>query len=186
MLIFTKMKKNLLEKIEIPENVDVEISGSKVKVKSNGKEIERKFDVSKIEIKKQGNEIIIESKKATKREGKNLGTILAHINNMIKGVTEGFEYKLEVAFVHFPMTVEVAGNRLLIKNFLGEKKPRICEILKGTEVEVSGNFLTVKSHDKELAGQMSANIEKTTKVRGKDTRKFQDGVYITEKPGREI
>lgn len=184
--LFLLMKKEILQKIEIPENVEVEVSGNNVKVKSGEKENVKTFDIKNIELKKEGNEIVIVSDKATRREGKLIGTIRAHINNMIKGVLEGFEYKLEVAFVHFPMTVEISGNEIVIKNFLGEKKPRICKVIPNTEVSIDGNIITVKSHDKELAGQMAADIEKATRTRNKDTRKFQDGIYIVEKAGREI
>jgi len=95
---------------------------------------------------------------------------------------------MEIAYVHFPMTVELdeGKNQITIKNFLGEKKPRICKLIKGADVKIDGKVITVESHNKEIAGQTAANLEKATFVKGKDRRKFQDGIYIVEKPGRKI
>jgi len=180
------MKQNIQEKIEIPEEVELEINGGGIKVSSNGREIIKRINLKNIKIKKEGKTLILESENAGKRESKMLHTAKAHIKNMIKGVKENFVYNLEIAFVHFPMNVEIKGENLIIKNFLGEKKSRTCRILPGTEVKISGKLITVQSHNKEFAGQMAANIEKATKTRNKDKRKFQDGIYITEKPGRII
>jgi len=182
------MKLDVVEKIEIPEGVEVNISGDVVSVKSGDKENKKKLNISNILLSKKDNFIILESKKSTKKERKMIHTIKAHIINMISGVQEDFEYKLEAVFVHFPMTIELdkEKNEIKIKNFFGGKKPLSCKILKGTEVEINKNLISVKSHDKELAGQMAANLEKTTALKGKDKRKFQDGIYIVEKPGRVI
>ncbi len=85
------------------------------------------------------------------------------------------------------MLVEVNKNKniLLIKNFLGEKKPRVAKILPGVEVNIEKNIITISSPNKELAGQTSANFEKATHVRNRDRRKFQDGIFIIKKPMRE-
>lgn len=182
------MKMQIIEKIEIPEGIEANISRDTVSLKSGEKEIKKRFDMANVLMTKKANEIVIESKKATKREIKMIKTIKAHIDNMIKGLQEVFEYKLEAVFVHFPMTIEVDKEKkqVIIKNFFGGKKPLSCRILEGTEVEVNKNQIIIRSHNKEIAGQMAANLEKTTRLREKDRRKFQDGIYITEKAGRKI
>ncbi len=72
----------------------------------------------------------------------------------------------------------------MIKNFLGEKVDRILEVPDGVDVEIKKEIITVKSPNKELAGQASANFETATRIRGRDKRTFQDGIYIIEKGGK--
>ena len=180
------MKTELIKKIEIPEGIEVNIVGDKVSVKKGDKVNEREFDLNRIDIKKKGNEIIFEDKKASKKEKRQINTLVAHINNMIKGIQEKFEYKLKVCFSHFPMTVEVKGNEAIIKNFLGERSPRKVKIPAGAEVKVDKEIITVTAHDKEIAGQAAANFEMKTRITDKDRRIFQDGIFITNKCGEEM
>lgn len=186
MLIIIKMKKNILSEIAIPSEIQVSLNESVVIMKSNGKEIKRKFPESpKVEMKQEGNKIIIKSDKATKRELKLVNSIIAHIHNMISGLEEEFVYKLEVCNVHFPMVVKVDGDDIKIKNFLGEKIDRHAKILPNVKVKVSGNNIEVSSPDVEAAGQTAARIEIATKIRNRDRRVFQDGIFITSKPDRK-
>ena len=104
------MKKEFIQKIKIPEEVDVEIDGNILKVKGKEGEDSREFRTDKLIFEKKGDEIIIGHKKATKKEKKMINTTMAHINNMIKGVQKKFEYKLKLCFNHFPFTVEIKGN----------------------------------------------------------------------------
>jgi len=182
------MKQNIIEKIEIPEGLEVDINNNEVVAKAGDKENRRKFSYYGIELRKENNNIIIEAKQASKKEMKVANTIKAHINNMLLGVKEPFEYKLEITFVHFPMNVEYdkENNQIVIKNFLGEKKPRTAKVLPDVDVNINKNIITLTSFNKELAGQTAGNFEKATHIRNKDRRKFQDGIYLTEKPGRKI
>ncbi len=180
------MKKDIERIIEIPDTVQANIDGAKVVLKKDGKEVTRLFELPNVSIEKKGNQIILSAKKATKRELRVIGTAEAHIKNMIKGLGEDFVYHLEVCNVHFPMNVKVEGAKLVIKSFLGETVDRHANILKNVKVEVKGNQITVSSHEREAAGQTAANIEKATKLRGRDRRIFQDGIFMTEKCGRKI
>jgi large subunit ribosomal protein L6 len=103
---------------------------------------------------------------------------------MFRGVTEGWEYGMEVYYSHFPMQVAVEGDEVVIENFLGEKAPRRTTIRGDTEVSVDGEMLTISGPSIEDVGQTAADIEQLTRVPDKDTRVFQDGVYITEMPER--
>ena len=83
-------------------------------------------------------------------------------------------------------TVKIEGNKAIIKNFLGEKIQRESSIPEGAEMEIKKDIIIIKSLNKEIAGQTAANLEIATKVRGRDKRIFQDGIYIVEKCGRAI
>ena len=185
-LIFIKMNKNLERVIEIPEGVSVSVNDSEITVKGNENEVIRKFNMHKINGTVEGNTFKLVSNNATRREAKMMGTIWAHVTNMIKGVQEGFTYTLEVANVHFPMNVKADGDKVIIKSFLGETTERIAKICKGSKVDIKGSSITVTSHDIESAGQTAANLEKATRLIGRDRLIFQDGIYITEKPGGKI
>jgi len=180
------MKKELFQKIEIPENVEINIDGNSLDVKGKEGELKRKFDLHNLEIEKKDNQVIVGSKKATKREKKLLNTITAHIKNMIKGVQEKFEYKLKVCFHHFPITVEIKEGEAIIKNFLGESVPRKLKISKEIGIKLDKDIITINSIDKELAGQTAADFEKITRIKGVDKRIFQDGIFIINKAGKEI
>ena len=186
MLIFIKMNKNLSRVIEIPEGIEVVINSDEVIVKGNDNEIVKRFDKGKILLAVADNKVMVSAKGATRRESKMIGTIWACINNMIKGISENFVYTLEICNVHFPMNVKVEGNKVIIKSFIGETVKRVARILPRVNVDIKGNKITVSSCDIEAAGQTAANLEKATKLTGRDRRIFQDGIFVTEKPRRKI
>jgi large subunit ribosomal protein L6 len=111
-----------------------------------------------------------------------VGTIIAHIRNMVKGVTEGYTYRMRVVYSHFPITVKVEGDKVLIQNFLGESVPRVAKIVGDTKIEVKGQDIILTGCDKEAVGQTCGNIEQACRISKYDRRVFQDGIYIVEKP----
>ncbi len=175
-------------RLKIPEGVDVELEflgkleGYRIKVRGPKGEVERVLGYPGVEIKKEGDEIVIRSESDKRRYKALVGTYAGHIENMFRGVTEGFKYKLKIVYAHFPIQVEVRDGYVYIKNFLGEKAPRIAKILEGVEVSVKGDTIEVSGIDIEKVGQTAANIEQATRIRRLDRRKFIDGIYIVEKP----
>ena len=186
MHISTKMRKELTQEIEIPEGVTITVDDNMITVKGPLGENKKSLNLYKIDLKTEGNKIIVGNAAATKRQKKMINTIAAHLTNMIKGVTEKFEYKLKICFSHFPFTVSMTGKQIEIKNFLGEKISRMVNVPEGADVDINKEIITVTSTNKETAGQAAANFEIATKVTGRDTRVFQDGIYITEKCGRAM
>jgi large subunit ribosomal protein L6 len=180
------MKREIFQEIKIPEGIEVKLENNLLTFKGNLGEIKREFNTSKLILENKDGKISVGSKTASKNEKRRINTIAAHIANMVKGVTEGYEYKLKVANSHFPMNVEVKGKEAVIKNFLGEKVPRKLKILDNVKVDIDRDVITVSSTDKELAGQTAANFEKATRIRLRDRRVFQDGIFITSKAGKEI
>ncbi len=110
-----------------------------------------------------------------------MGTFASHIGNMIRGVTEGFSYTMKIVYAHFPVKVSVRGNKVVIENFLGERYPRTAQIRGQSKVEVKGDTLHITGANLEDVSQTAANIEQATRIKNKDPRVFQDGIYIVDK-----
>ncbi|KAJ2801601.1 60S ribosomal protein L9B [Coemansia guatemalensis] len=113
-------------------------------------------------------------------------TVCSHINNLIKGVTVGFEYKLRYVYAHFPISVNInkGENSVEIRNFLGERVARKVQINDGVEVTQSTtqkDELVLSGNDVDMVSQSAAAIQQSTRVRNKDIRKFLDGIYVSEK-----
>ncbi len=175
---------HVVKTVEIPEGVDVEIEGNTVRVKGPKGEISKKLPIPKgLILRKQDNKVVVETYFANARKRAMVGTLAAHIKNMIIGVTKGYKYKLKIIYSHFPINLKLEGDKLIISNFLGERAPRIAKILPGAKVTIDkkNNDIIVEGIDIEIVGQTAANIEHATKIKDKDRRKFMDGIYIYEK-----
>lgn len=160
--------------MKIPEGVTIETNGKTVKVKGPKGELEHTFDINDFEVSVKDNEVIITAKKFNFQR-----MAEALITNMMKGVVTHFEEKLVIRFSHFPMNVEVKGNEIWIKNYLGERSIRKCKIDGQTKVNIKGKDITVSGSDKRAVGQTAANLRKITRVKGKDERRFEDGIYFS-------
>lgn len=175
---------HVLEEISVPENVKVIVDGMKVIVEGPKGRLERDFSHAKgVQIIYDENErkVVVETYFANRRRKALVGTIASHIENMITGVTKGYRYKLKIIYSHFPISVKVEGDKVLIENFLGEKAPRVARIHGNVTVKVEGDDIIVEGIDIEAVGQTAANIEQATKVKDKDRRVFVDGIYIYSK-----
>ena len=162
------------EEIEIPEGVEVIIDKNEVSVKGpNGKD-SRIFTYPKVSIKEEDGLVVLETSFPKKKDKAMIGTTKAHISNMITGVTDGFKYTMKILFAHFPMTVKVNKDVVVIDNFLGERHPRQAKIIGDSKVTITGI-------NKEHVGQTMANLEQATKIKGRDPRVFQDGIYLISK-----
>ena len=178
------MKKNSLSaSVEIPEGLEVNLDNTLIKVKNQKTELSKKLTSSRVKVKKEENKIIFSVESDTRKDKGMLNTHVANFNNMLQGVKEIYIYKLKVCSGHFPMNVNIDKDKIVIKNFLGEKLPRVAKIIEGVQVKLDNDIITVESHDKDKAGQVSANIEIATKIRHKDRRVFQDGIFLISKAG---
>ncbi|MEM4699403.1 MAG: 50S ribosomal protein L6 [Candidatus Nezhaarchaeales archaeon] len=167
--------------VKVPEGVEVEIGEGAVKVKGPLGSLERSFAKHMVEVFNEGRSIIIASRLKGKRGKAVVGAVASHIENMITGVTKGYTYRLKIIYSHFPISVKVEGDKVVIENFRGEKQRRIVKILKGAQVKVEGDDIIVSGIDLEVVSQTAANIELATKVKGYDPRVFMDGIYIYRK-----
>jgi len=176
------MTATLVEKIvDIPNGLDLKLDGKRVTVSGEKGEVARDFSHTKLELTLEGNQLRVWAVNPKKKEASLVNTISTHVSNMIKGVTQGFIYRLKIVFVHFPMTIRVEERRVVIQNFLGERRPREAAIVGSAKISVKGDDVIVEGTDIEEVGQTAANIQRATKIRGKDLRKFLDGIYVYSK-----
>ena len=179
-------EKEMVEEVELPEGTEFKIEGNVMTAKGSKGESSKRLFQPKINVKVEGRKIVISAKNATKREKTKIGTFKAHIKNLVKGANEGFVYRMKICSGHFPMNVSFTKEEFSVKNFLGEKAPRVLKLKQGVDVKIEGDIVVIESNSKELAGQTAADIERLTKIKNRDLRVFQDGIYITEMAGRKV
>ncbi len=153
----------LSEQISIPSGVNVHVVHGEFTVKGPKGDVKRRLYHDRIDYKVEVN------------------TMVAHVKNLIQGVTEGHSYKLKICSGHFPMSVAIKGDILEVKNFIGEAVPRKLKLNPAVKVAIEGVIITVEGVDVEAAGQMASRIEALCRRPGFDKRIFQDGIYITHK-----
>jgi large subunit ribosomal protein L6 len=167
--------------IPLPDAVTASFEDNTLHIKGKKGELNRVFSHPDFTISVANDKISIQTKKFRRKQKSLMGTYVAHINNMIHGVTNGFEYQMKTVYSHFPIKTNVEDNMFVIQNFLGERSPRKALILDGVTVKAKGDDVTVEGIDKEKVGQTVANIERATAVSRRDIRVFQDGIYLTSK-----
>jgi large subunit ribosomal protein L6 len=167
--------------VEIPEDVEGKLEGRIVTIKGEKGELTRDFSHAPINIQLEGKTVTVQASWPRKKEAALVGTVRSHIQNMIKGVTKGFTYKLKIVFSHFPITVKIKEKTLTIENFTGERNPRKAKIMGDTKVTVKEDDIIVQGINLEDVSQTAANIQNATKIRKKDPRVFLDGIYVYEK-----
>ncbi|QLH83175.1 50S ribosomal protein L6 [Halosimplex pelagicum] len=170
--------------LQIPDEASAEMDHLELTVEGPNGSVTRRLWYPDVSVTVEDGSVVIESDEDDAKTMSTLGTFESHVRNMFHGVTEGWEYEMEVFYSHFPMQVDVEGEEVVIENFLGERAPRRTEIHGETDVSVSEEQITLSGPDVEAVGQTAADIEQLTRVTDKDVRIFQDGVYITQKPTR--
>ncbi len=145
--------------INIVEGVTVKIEGKKIIVKGPKGELSQDFnDLVVLEIKEK--EIIVSVKnEKNKKERAFWGLFRSLINNMVLGVSEGFEKKLEVNGVGY--RVALSGKKIILN--VGYSHPVEFELPEGINASIEGNIITVSGIDKQLVGEVAANIRKVRK-----------------------
>jgi large subunit ribosomal protein L6 len=171
-----------IREVEVPEGVTVSISGATLTAKGQKGQLAREFRYPGITLRVNDGKVVVETKKEEKQTKATVGTFASHVNNMVKGVSEGYEYHMKIVYAHFPIQVKVEGKeKVSIGNFLGERKARYASIVGDTKVVIQGAEVVLSGASKEAVGQTAANIEQACKIRKRDPRVFQDGIYITRK-----
>lgn len=168
--------------IEVPAGVDIKIDGSYVKVKGPKGELEWTFSPD-MTIKQEDGEIVVERPTDQPTHRALHGTTRALINNMVVGVSKGFERILEIEGVGY--RAEMDGKKLIIN--VGFSHPVIIEPPEGISFEVDMKVRQIKvlGYDKQSVGQVAADIRKLRPpepYKGKGIR--YQGEYVRRKPGK--
>ncbi len=172
--------------ISIPENVTIEISDDKIKVKGPKGELSLTFEPIYVSIKQEEKTITVTPKNETKEAKSRHGLYRSLIANMIEGVNQGFSKTLEIKGVGYRGSMK--GNALEMN--LGYSHPISYTLPEGIQInfaEKSQNILTVSGIDKQLVGQVSAEIRSFRKpepYKGKGI-KYQDEI-IRRKAGKSV
>jgi large subunit ribosomal protein L6 len=166
--------------IEIPNGVKAEVKGNGVIITGSLGANHRIFNDMLLSVNARGNSIEItpsNEKKLAKKAGMSVNSLAKELRNDMLGVTKHFEKNMSIVFAHFPMTVELKGNELMIKNMIGERAPRKASVEGAAKVDIKGQNIRIYGTKLEDVSQTAANIRKVSKIRKKDERIFQDGVY---------
>ncbi|MFA6065443.1 MAG: 50S ribosomal protein L6 [archaeon] len=173
------MTESIVKTLKMPNEIQVDLKDSDyLTLKGPKGTISKKFKTHRVTLSVKGNSILVEGHPKNKQTDVLVETIVSHIKNMAEGLIAGYKYDLKVVYSHFPMAIQVDKENVNIKNFLGEKFPRKAKIFGATKVEIKGQDITVSGNNKEDVGQTASNLERKTKVRNKDIRRYQDGIYI--------
>ncbi len=166
--------------LTLPSNVTVAVDGSKVTVTGPKGTLSTEVD-KHVTVEVKDNEVIITREND---EYKNFhGTANANIKNMIVGVSEGFEKKLEAVGVGYRFAMK--GNDLVVT--AGYSHPVEVKVPEGIKLEVPSNTeLFVRGADKQLVGEFAANVRKIRQpepYKGKGIRYTDE--YIIRKVGKK-
>jgi len=164
--------------VEIPESIQLTLDGRKITVEGPKGKLVKDFTHTKLKMSKEGALLTLSVENPRRTEAALVGTISAHVKNMIKGVTKGWVYKMKIVFVHFPTGVKVVGKEVHIENFVGERKARIAKIRGDTTVTIKQDDVILEGIDIDDVSQTAANIQTRARVHNKDLRKFLDGIYV--------
>lgn len=178
---FTKMSRIGKQPVIIKEGVEVTVVNDLVTVKGSKGELTQKIR-PEIKVTIKDGSVIVAVEKETKESSAFWGLTRALISNMIVGVTEGYEKKLELIGVGYRVTSKGSGISLT----LGFSHPVEFEAPKGIEIKVDDNKnIIIKGIDKQLVGLTAAKIRafrKPEPYKGKGIR--YAGEVVRRKPGK--
>jgi len=173
------------EKVEIPDKVTVFTKGRSITVKGPRGTLKRNFNHLNLELTRLSKKKLrVDVWFAKKKELACLRTICSHIENLMKGVIYGYQYKMRSVYAHFPINISITNDSktVEIRNFLGENVTRIVEMKPGVTCRQGAkDEIILEGNDLELVSNSAARIQQSTTVKNKDIRKFLDGIYVSQK-----
>ena len=167
--------------IELPAGTTISTSDGVLSVKGKNGELSRALDRA-VTVNVSDNQVTVSVADEDNKAQRALwGTFASHVKNMVQGVSEGFEKKLEVNGVGYRVSLQ--GNDLKLE--VGFSHPVLFPLPDGVKAAVEKNLITLSSIDKELLGDTAAKIRAIRKpepYKGKGI-KYSDEV-IRRKAGK--
>jgi large subunit ribosomal protein L6 len=139
--------------IPMPKGVTVAVKDGSVNVKGPKGELKRVLPLG-VTVKTGATEVVFERADDSRQNRAKHGMVRALVANMVKGVSEGFERKLEINGVGY--RADVAGQRLNMS--LGFSHPVVFELPKGISAKVDKNMVTLSGIDREVLGETASKI----------------------------
>jgi large subunit ribosomal protein L6 len=165
--------------VQLPKGVECKLDGGLAVLKGPKGELSLELDPS-VEVVQEGGELQIRTPGTEKPKGAMAGTIRALLANMAKGVSEGFEKKLELVGVGY--RAQAQGKVLNLT--LGFSHPVAYEVPDGITIETpSQTEVLVKGIDRQKVGQVAADIRRyrpPEPYKGKGVRYSDERVVLKE------
>ena len=167
--------------VELPQGVTASVKGRELLVKGPNGSATKVFQRIPVDVEVKGNQVTIKPFTGKKKDVISANTVSSIVRALAHGVTKGYEYRMKVVFAHFPVTVKIKDDMVVVDNFMGERSPRLAKILAGCKVTTEGDDIIIRGASLEQIGQTAANVEQATRIKRKDQRIFLDGIYVYEK-----
>jgi len=165
--------------VDLPQGVEFNLSGRTASLKGSKGSLSIELN-SEVEVKQEENVLSVSPRSGSRFATAVAGTTRALLANMVHGVTEGFEKKLELVGVGY--RAQAQGNKLNLT--LGFSHPVVYEVPEGVSVETpSQTEVVVKGTDKQKVGQVAAEIRRyrpPEPYKGKGVRYSNERVVIKE------
>jgi large subunit ribosomal protein L6 len=164
--------------VALPKGVTVTVGNGQVAVKGGKGELKRSVPTG-VTVKVTGQELHVERADDSRENRAKHGMMRAHIANMVKGVSDGWERKLEINGVGY--RAEVSGQKLTMA--LGFSHPVNFELPKGVSAKVDKNLVILMGIDREMLGETAAKIRE---IRPPEPYKGKGVKYVEEVIKRKV
>ncbi len=165
--------------VNLPKGVEVALGAEEISVKGP-LGILTQFLLPSVKVEREGDQIVCRAVEGTENGGAMSGTMRALVNNMVTGVTKGFEKKLTLVGVGY--RAQAQGTKLNLS--LGYSHPVVHDMPNGIKVETpTQTEILIKGIDKQLVGQVAAEVRayrKPEPYKGKGVRYANEVVVIKE------
>jgi large subunit ribosomal protein L6 len=165
--------------VELPQGVEFSLSGRTASIKGSKGQLSMELN-SEVELKQEDNSLNVSPRSGSRFSTAIAGTTRALLANMVQGVNEGFEKKLELVGVGY--RAQAQGNKLNLT--LGFSHPVVYDVPEGISIETpSQTEVVIKGTDKQRVGQVAAEIRRfrpPEPYKGKGVRYSDERVVIKE------